>query len=77
MTPPPRPSGRRCACASPVGNGLPRTAIARADPPYPAPERVRGEVRGRPGWTWREIAAGHDAMATAPAALAGTLTEIG
>ena len=60
----------------PPGNGLPCTYIACTAPPYPALEAIRGQVRTRPGWQWREIATGHDAMVTAPDALATTLETI-
>ncbi len=63
--------------AHPVGNGLPCTYIACTDPLYAPLEGARRWVRGRPGWTWREIATGHDAMVTAPEALAALLAEIG
>ncbi|MBX9701592.1 MAG: alpha/beta fold hydrolase [Acetobacteraceae bacterium] len=62
---------------NPVGNGLPRTYIAAADPPYPALGAIQARLRAEPGWTWREIATGHDAMVTAPEALAAMLAEIG
>jgi hypothetical protein len=46
------------------------------DPIYPALESSRQRVRDRPGWTWRDLATGHDAMITAPAALSELLIEI-
>jgi pimeloyl-ACP methyl ester carboxylesterase len=58
------------------GNGLPRTYIACSDPPYPPFEGVRREMRGSAGWAWQEIATGHDAMVTAPEALAQMLAAI-
>ena len=61
----------------PLGNGLPRTYIACTAPLYPALEGVRRRVKAEPGWTWREIATGHDAMVTAPDLLAAILAEIG
>jgi pimeloyl-ACP methyl ester carboxylesterase len=61
---------------NPPGNGLPRTYIACTDPPYAPLERVWRWVRGRPGWGWQEIATGHDAMVTAPEALARLLEQI-
>jgi pimeloyl-ACP methyl ester carboxylesterase len=60
----------------PLGNGLPCTYIACVDPIYPALESSRQRVRDRPGWTWRDLATGHDAMITAPAALSELLIEI-
>lgn len=63
--------------ANPVGNGLPRTYIAAVDPAYPALGAIQTRLRGEPGWAWREIRTGHDAMVTAPAVLAAMLAEIG
>jgi pimeloyl-ACP methyl ester carboxylesterase len=60
-----------------VGNGLPRTYIACTTPAYPALAAIQARLRGQPGWAWREIATGHDAMVTAPAALAALLDTIG
>ncbi len=62
---------------NPVGNGLTCTYLACTAPLYGPLERVRGWAKGRPGWDWREIATGHDAMVTAPEALARMLDEIG
>jgi pimeloyl-ACP methyl ester carboxylesterase len=59
-----------------VGNGLPCTYIACTDPIYPPLESCRKWARGRKGWAWREIATGHDAMVSAPEALAEMLIEI-
>lgn len=61
----------------PPGNGVPRTYIACTDPWYAPLEWSRARVRAAAGWTWREIATGHDAMVTAPEALAAMLAEIG
>jgi pimeloyl-ACP methyl ester carboxylesterase len=61
----------------PVGNGRPCTYIACTAPLYGPLEGARQWVRRQPGWTWREIATGHDAMVTAPAELARMLAEIG
>ncbi len=60
----------------PIGNGLPKTYIAVTDPWYPPLAALRDWVRAQPDWQWREIAAGHDAMVTAPDALAGSLQAI-
>jgi pimeloyl-ACP methyl ester carboxylesterase len=76
----PHPAGTYASplrLANPPGNGLPRTYIACTDPWYAPLAWAREKVQGRPGWTWREIATGHDAMVTAPAALADMLEEIG
>ena len=60
----------------PAGNGLPATYVACTDPAYPPLAHARQAARAQPGWTWRELATGHDAMVTAPAALADLLMEI-
>jgi pimeloyl-ACP methyl ester carboxylesterase len=66
----------RLRLANPPGNGLPCTYICCTDPIYGPAEMSRQRVRGKPGWTWREIPTGHDAMVTAPAALTRMLIEI-
>jgi pimeloyl-ACP methyl ester carboxylesterase len=50
----------------PVGNNLPRTYIHCTDPSYGALQASRDWVKAQPGWRWADIAAGHDAMVTAP-----------
>lgn len=60
----------------PLGNGLPCTYLACTAPAYPTLAAIQRAVRARPGWAWREIATGHDAMITAPEALAALLEEI-
>ncbi|MBO0766843.1 MAG: alpha/beta fold hydrolase [Hyphomicrobiaceae bacterium] len=61
----------------PVGNGKPRTYISCVDPIYAPLEGTRQWVKRQEGWTWQEIATGHDAMVTAPAELSGMLAAIG
>ena len=61
----------------PVGNGRPCTYIACTAPIYGALEASRQWVKRQPGWNWREIATGHDAMVTAPEELARMLAAIG
>lgn len=61
----------------PVGNGLPRTYIACTAPLYGPLEGARQWVKRQPGWTWLEIATGHDAMVTAPEELTRMLAAIG
>ncbi len=58
------------------GNGLPRTYIAVTDPWYAPLADVRQAIRAQPDWDWRELAAGHDAMLTSPAALAQMLDAL-
>jgi pimeloyl-ACP methyl ester carboxylesterase len=60
----------------PFGNGLPKTYVAVTDPWYPPLAALRDWVRAQPDWQWREIAAGHDAMVTAPDALATLLESL-
>jgi pimeloyl-ACP methyl ester carboxylesterase len=56
--------------------GLPRTYVAAADPPYPPMQPVCDRVREATGWHWRTLATGHDMMVTAPAALASLLLGV-
>jgi pimeloyl-ACP methyl ester carboxylesterase len=58
---------------APLGNGLPRTYLACTSPAYAALEGVRQWVKAQQGWSWREIAAGHNAMVIAPEELTGML----
>jgi pimeloyl-ACP methyl ester carboxylesterase len=78
MTPHPlRTMEDRLSLSNPaVGNGLPCTYVACTDPIYPPLDASRRWARGRTGWEWREIAAGHDCMVTAPEACARLLEEI-
>jgi pimeloyl-ACP methyl ester carboxylesterase len=66
----------RLRLANPPGNGLPCTYICCTDPIYGPLELARRRVKDKPGWTWREIPTGHDAMVTEPRALAEMLIEI-
>lgn len=66
----------RLHLAHPFGAGLPKTYITCTDPIYPALQRSRDRVADDPSWLRRNIATGHDAMVTAPAALATMLMEI-
>ncbi|MCX7962501.1 MAG: alpha/beta fold hydrolase [Burkholderiales bacterium] len=50
----------------PIGAGLPKVYLDCRDPVYPALEAVKARYRGRPGWTFETLAAGHDAMVGAP-----------
>ncbi len=54
------------------GNGLPAEYVLCNDPVYGALEGARARARAL-GWPITELAAGHDAMVTAPAALADLL----
>ena len=63
--------------ANPVGNGRPRTYVYCTTPPYAATEASRRWARGREGWNWVELAAGHAALTTAPDEVAGLLAGFG
>ncbi len=59
-----------------IGNGRPCTYVACMDPVYPWLEPCRTWARRRAGWGWAEVAAGHDAMVSAPAELAALLVRL-
>jgi pimeloyl-ACP methyl ester carboxylesterase len=61
----------------PVGNGLPRTYVDCTAPSYATLDGVKAWVRRQPGWGWRELATGHDAMVSAPGPLAQLLVALG
>ena len=46
------------------------------DPNDEDTRRQDARIRSEPGWRYRELATGHDAMITAPGALAGLLLEV-
>ncbi len=60
----------------PLGNGVSKAYIAVTQPWYAPLAPLRERLRADPGWIWRELAAGHDAMVTAPDALASLLMEL-
>lgn len=56
---------------------LPKTFIRclrRRDMSQPDP--IEPQVKGKPGWTWKTLDTGHDAMVTAPAELTQMLLEV-
>lgn len=57
----------------PVGNGLPCTYIRCTQPFYSGVDAGGAYARSRRDWEYLEIASGHDAMVTAPWALADLL----
>jgi pimeloyl-ACP methyl ester carboxylesterase len=59
----------------PVGNGRPRLYIRCTDPAYPAVVPSYDRIKAEEGWTLADIATGHDAMVTAPEALAEILLK--
>jgi len=61
---------------NPIGNGRPCTYIQCTNPVYAPMEGVRQWVKKQKGWTWLEIATGHDAMVLAPDELARMLGTI-
>jgi pimeloyl-ACP methyl ester carboxylesterase len=56
----------------PLGGGRPVTYVACTDSAYPAVHSAHAIAR-REGWEFRELAAGHDAMISAPEATADEL----
>lgn len=59
----------------PVGNGLPLTYITCTEPMYPALARSRAWAREQ-GWPMLDLAAGHDAMVSAPEELTTLLLQL-
>lgn len=57
----------------PVGGTIPKVYIQCVDPVYEPLQSSRDFVRAQEHWTWDEIETGHDAMISAPAALAAKL----
>jgi pimeloyl-ACP methyl ester carboxylesterase len=57
-------------------NGVLATYVCCTDPLYAPLAWARDRARQQPGWMWREIAAGHDCMVTAPRETADLLMEI-
>lgn len=60
----------------PLGNHLPATYIGCTAPYYGTQARFHALARSQPGWRWAELATGHDAMVTAPDAVAALFQEI-
>ena len=54
---------------------VPRTFIDCNQPAFPNIDAMRRRVRSEPGWRVVEVATGHDAMISAPEALARSLLE--
>ena len=57
-------------------NGVPATYVYCNQPSYASLAWARNLARQQPGWAWRELAAGHDCMVTAPKLTADLLMEI-
>lgn len=62
--------------AKPLDHGIAATYVFCTNPVYEPLARARERARGT-SWAWRELAAGHDCMITAPEATAALLMEIG
>jgi pimeloyl-ACP methyl ester carboxylesterase len=61
------------ALTGPVGGALPKVYIQCVDPVYAPLQSSRDFVKAQQDWAWDEIATGHDAMVSAPEALAEKL----
>ena len=59
-----------------LGAGRPKTFIACTIPQYPTIDPTHQWVQSQPDWTYEELATGHDAMVTAPAALTEMLLRV-
>jgi pimeloyl-ACP methyl ester carboxylesterase len=76
LSPPEWGASRRAQVDAAVFGG-PKTFIACLEaPPTPWREAMTDRVRAEHGWRYRGLATGHDAMITAPRALAELLLEI-
>jgi len=54
-------------------NRVPRTYVECTAPRHPALNETKARLRAEPGWTWKAIASGHDAMVAHPKELAPLL----
>ena len=61
---------------APIGNGVPKTYIDCTVDPMANLDAMKQQARSEPGWSVRTLAAGHDAMVTAPGPLANMLIDI-
>ncbi len=61
---------------NPAAEALPRTYIRCLQNHSPAFDRFAEAARTTPGWRYRELTTGHDAMVTAPQEVAGLLLEL-
>jgi pimeloyl-ACP methyl ester carboxylesterase len=61
---------------NPIGNHRPCTYVATTDPWYAPLAGSRDYARHQREWGWHELHTGHDAMITAPAAVASLLWSI-
>jgi pimeloyl-ACP methyl ester carboxylesterase len=76
MTPQPfAPYDQKLHWGGPVGNGLPKVYVNCTEPLYAGLNPVKERYRGKPGWPFRELKTGHDAMVSAPEETARLLLE--
>jgi len=61
---------------APAGAGLPRAYIACVEPASGSFGQFAAKLRNDPGWQFKELRTGHNAMVTAPQALATALLEM-
>jgi Predicted hydrolases or acyltransferases (alpha/beta hydrolase superfamily) len=66
----------RLLLSAPFGNGRPKTYIACTAPLYTPLAASHARARGQSGWHWCDVPSGHDAMITAPDAVAGILLDL-
>lgn len=67
MTPHPfAPFDQKMRWGGPIGAGLPKVYVDCRLPVYAGLEAMKARYRGRPDWPFVELAAGHDAMVSAP-----------
>lgn len=64
------------ALANPITNGVPATYIRCTAPIFPSNDPCAAFATAQPSWQYLEIAAGHDAMISAPAELASLLLRL-
>jgi pimeloyl-ACP methyl ester carboxylesterase len=76
MTPQPfAPYDQKLHWGGPVGNSLPKVYVNCTEPLYAGLNPVKERYRGKPGWPFRELKTGHDAMVSAPEETARLLLE--
>jgi pimeloyl-ACP methyl ester carboxylesterase len=77
----PHPAGVEASAltlANALGNGLPCTYAHCVDPPFVTVADAAARAKEQPGWRYVELATGHEAMVSAPEAVAELLmTEAG
>ncbi len=77
LTPQPlAPYTERLQLSAPFGNGIPKTYIACTDPLYAPLALSHQRARQQAGWSYYDLPAAHDAMITAPGAVADLLLRI-